>query len=148
MSVPSRDLMSDQQITASNAHNSEHLLISVLWLSSLEQSKPLTIKIQETWNFWKNNHLWRPIWEKWSAYPHFSKNNACSLLFRSNGTIECCHIGSYYPLGKMCTMGQDSFSLKYDLPSDLRNRNTFKLGSCFVHKDITARSKVLFINDF
>lgn len=40
---------------------------------------------------------------------------------------------------KVWIICQESLPLRYDLPSDLGNRSTFKFCSCFSHKNIMAR---------
>lgn len=91
-----------KQITVANVHHSEHLLVSVQRMVSLEQSMSLLLKIQVTWSFWKKKKKLHKMtylgW--WFAYPHFNENSACSLLFSSHATIQCCHMWPYYLLEK------------------------------------------------
>lgn len=114
-----------KQITVANVHHSEHLLVSVQRMVSLEQSMSLLLKIQVTWSFWKKkkNCIRWPIWDD-DLHIHILMKTVLvvcfSVLMLLFNVATCGHIIFWK---KMEIMYQGSFPLKYGLFSDLGNRS-------------------------
>lgn len=74
-------------------HHGKHFPISVLWLTGLEQSVPLLLKIQVTRTFWKKI-IWDDLYEKNYLHIHILMKTVLVVCY--SDLIERCHIWPYH----------------------------------------------------